>query len=342
MKNMGGTRFGTILERAVAILRRMAVEARRTVPAAKVDAAALRLLPDFLIVGAPRCGTTFMYEYLDQHPQIYMSPIKEPQHFATDLDSGSYLDSLSFMRDRQTYMALFDGARADQLTGEASTWHLYSKDAARNIKAANPEARIIIMLRDPVEMLYSLHGRRHYGGSEDLADFGEALAAEEDRKHGRRISPKARNVTALFYRDVGRYHDQVKRYLDVFGRDRVQIIIFEDFRADPAAAYRQTLDFLGVDTGFEPDFNVVNASAARRSWRLQQLLLSPHVIRAARIVFPRRVRPYVGRIWDSINTRDEKRSPLDPRVAASLREELEPDVQRLGALIGRDLTAVWS
>ena len=265
-------------------------------PEARLDTPAqtTRPLPDFLIVGAPRCGTTFMYEYLDQHPQIYMSPVKEPQHFATDLDSGSYLDLLSFMRGRQTYRALFDGAKPDQLTGEASTWHLYSKAAAKNIKAANPDARIIIMLRDPVEMLYSLHGRRHYGGSEDLADFAQALAAEADRKQGRHISPKARNVTALFYRDVGRYHDQVKRYLDVFGRDRVHIIIFEDFRADPAGAYRETLEFLGVDPTFEPNFNVVNASAARRSWRLQQLLLSPHVIRAARIVFPRRVRPYVG------------------------------------------------
>jgi hypothetical protein len=320
----------------------MAVQARPKAGSSQPNASSTRLHPDFLIVGAPRCGTTFMYEYLAQHPQIYMSPIKEPQHFATDLDSGNYLDSLSFMRDRATYLALFDNARPDQLTGEASTWHLYSKAAAANIKAANPEARIIIMLRDPVEMLYSLHGRRHYGGSEDLADFAEALAAEDDRKHGRRISPKARNVSALFYRDVGSYHDQVKRYLDVFGRDRVHVIIFEDFRADPARAYRETLEFLGVDPTFEPNFNVVNASAARRSWRLQQLLLSPHVIRAARIVFPPRVRPYVGRMWDAINTRDEKRAPLDPRVAASLRAELRPDVQRLGALIGRDLTKVWS
>src|SRR4029078_4797978 len=107
---MGRTRFGNILERAVAILRSMAVEARPDPSPAEGDASAVRLLPDFLIVGAPRCGTTFMYEYLDQHPQIYMSPIKEPQHFATDLDSGSYLDSLSFMRDRQAYRSLLHRA----------------------------------------------------------------------------------------------------------------------------------------------------------------------------------------------------------------------------------------
>ena len=297
--------------------------------------------PDFLIVGAPRCGTTFMYRYLNEHPQIYMSPTKEPQHFATDLDSGSYLDSVSFLRDGDAYKALFAGARADQLAGEASTWHLYSQEAAANIKVANPDARIIIMLRDPVEMLYSLHGRRLYGGSEDLRSFADALDAEADRRQGRRIPPRARNVQALLYRDVGRYSEQVKRYLDLFGPDRVHIVVFEDFRADPAGAYRRTLEFLGVDPDFRAGFGAVNEGAARRSWRLQQLLLSPRVIRFARFVFPAPVRPLVGRVWDAINSREQRRSPLDPVVAARLRAELRPDVDRLGLLIGRDLTEIW-
>ena len=162
-----------------------------------------RNAPDFVIPGAPRSGTTFMFEYLDQHPGIHMSSIKEPNHFATDLDSGSYMDSVSFLRDRDRYRRLYDGATSDQLTGEASTWYLYSHDAAANIKANNPATRAIAMLREPVAMLHSLHLRRIYGGSEDLKSFEEALAAEADRREGRRIPPKARNVKALFYRDVG-------------------------------------------------------------------------------------------------------------------------------------------
>jgi hypothetical protein len=298
--------------------------------------------PDFFIVGAPRCGTTFMYEYLNQNPQIYMSPVKEPQHFATDLDSGSYLDSLTFLRDRNKYLALFEAARPDQLTGEASTWYLYSEDAAANIKAANPDARIIIMLRDPVEMLYSLHGRRLYGGSEDLARFEEALAAEADRKNGRRIPPRARNVKALYYRDVGRYSGQVERYLERFGSSAVHIVIFEEFRADPATAYRGVLEFLGVDASFIPEIRVVNAGAARRSWRLQQVLLAPRVIRIARVAFPPPLRPLVGRIWDAINSRAQPRPPLDRTTAALLRSELRPDMVRLGEIIGRDVTAIWT
>jgi Sulfotransferase family len=297
--------------------------------------------PDFFIAGAPRSGTTFMFEYLGQHPGVFAPERKEPQHFATDLDSGSYLDSLTFVRDTDEYLGLFAGARADQLTGEGSTWYLYSSDAAANIKRANPDARIIAMLRHPVEMLYSLHGRRFYAGSEDLPDFADALDAESDRRAGRRIPPRARNVKALFYRDVGKYGEQLERYFDTFGRDRVHVVIFDDFTADPAAAYRGVVEFLGLDRSFEPDFKVVNEAATRRSPRLQRMLLAPPVVRVARAVIPVGLRPRVGRAWDRLTTRKERRPPLDPQVASALRDDLLPDVQRLSGLLGRDMTKVW-
>ena len=229
----------------------------------------LRPPPDFVIPGAPRTGTTFMHEYLDQHPSIYMSPVKEPNHFATDLDSGGYLDSLTFMRDREKYLALFAGAAADQLTGEASTWYLLSKDAAKNLKANNPATKIIAMLREPVAMLHSLHLRRIYGGSEDIKNFEQALAAEPDRREGKRIPAKARNVKALQYHDVGRYSEQLERYLDAFSPDQVHVVIFEEFRKDPAEAYRGVLKFLGVDPLIHPDLR------SRQRWAGAALATDP-------------------------------------------------------------------
>jgi len=297
--------------------------------------------PDFVIPGAPRSGTTFLFEYLDQHPQIYMSPVKEPNFFATDLDSGSYLDSVTFLRDRDRYLALYAGATPTQLTGEASTWYLFSQDAAANIRAANPAAKAVIMLREPVAMLRSLHLRRVYGGSEDIKDFGAALAAEADRRHGRLISPKARNVKALQYHQVGSYAAQVERYLETFGPAQVKVLIFEEFRANPQIAYRSVLQFLGVDAAFQPDFQVVNASASRRSWRLQQALLSPPVIKTARAVIPNSMKPWVGRTWDRINSRSDAPPPLAADVAARLRDDLQPDIDRLARVIGRDLNRVW-
>jgi hypothetical protein len=282
-----------------------------------------------------------MHEYLNQHPQLFMSPIKEPNYFATDLDSGSYMDSVTFMRDRDKYLELYAGATPDQLTGEASTWYLISRDAARNIHDWNPDTKIVAMLRDPVKMLHSLHLRRQYGGSEDIESFAEALAAEEDRRNGRRIPTQARNVKAFQYRDVGRYATQIERYIDVFGRDRVLVVIFEEFQADPATAYRSVLEFLGVDPDFQPDFEVVNAGMSRRSPRIQKMLLRPSVIRTARAVVPDRLKPAVGRTWDRLNSRGKQPAKLDPAVAKSLRMDLQPDIDRLAEVIGRDLNSLW-
>lgn len=297
--------------------------------------------PDFFIVGAPRCGTTFMYEYLRQHPQVFMPNRKEPGFFSTDLDSGSYLDSLSFMRDEAEYLELFRAARPGQRIGEASTWYLYSVEAAGNIARFDPQANILIMLRDPVDMLYSLHGRRVFGGSENLG-FSDALVAEEDRRLGLRIPPRARNIKGLYYHDVGRYSAQVERYLSHFGPAQVKVLIFEEFRDDPASTYRETLQFLGLDPWFRPDFQVVNASATRRAWWLQQMLLSPTLVRLARAAIPAALRPRVGPLIDRVNSKITEREPLDPALRLRLREEFHSDVVRLSHLLGRDFTKVWS
>ena len=297
--------------------------------------------PDFFIVGAPRSGTTAMFDYLAAHPQVFAASVKEPQFFAKDLDSGSYLESVTFMRDKDRYLAMFAEARPDQLAGEGSTWYMYSKVAATGIKQANPDARIIAMVRNPVQMLHSLHGRRLYAGSEDIPSFADALAAEPDRREGRRIPAKARNPKALLYREVGKFGEQLERYFDTFGADRVHVIVFDDFIADPAAEYHKVVRFLGIDDSFEPEFGVVNAGAARRSQRIQRLLLSKPVVRTAQLVIPRRARPLIGRTWDRINSRSEKREPLAPQVAAQLRAELLPDIVKTGELIGRDLASLW-
>jgi hypothetical protein len=282
-----------------------------------------------------------MFDYLGEHPSIYVPHRKEPQHFATDLDSGGFYETLTFVRDRDEYLGLFAAARPDQIVGEGSTWYLYSKVAAAAIREANPAARIIAMLRHPVHMLHSLHGRRYFAGSEDIPRFEDALAAESDRRVGRRMPPRVRNPKALLYREVGRYGEQLERYFALFGRDQVHVVLFDDFLADTPGTYRLVLDFLNVDPAFVPTFRVINASVGRRSQRVHQLLLAPPVVRFARAVVPLSLRPRVGLLWDRISSRPERRAPLDPAVAASLRAELLPDIEQTGALIGRDLAALW-
>ncbi|MFQ5518600.1 MAG: sulfotransferase, partial [Mariprofundus sp.] len=135
------------------------------------------LKPDFFIVGAPKCGTTAMYTYLQAHPDIFMSEVKEPYYFCSDLGFHRF-------RNEQEYLKLFSVASPQQRIGEASTWYLYSSQAAAAIHAFNTDARIIVMLRNPVDMMYSLYSHFLYIGSEETDSFEAALAAEEERKHG--------------------------------------------------------------------------------------------------------------------------------------------------------------
>lgn len=292
--------------------------------------------PDFFIVGAPRCGTTAMYSYLRQHPQIFMPEHKEPMYFGADL---SQLHERLSKRD---YLALFDGAKPGQRIGEATTWYLYSRSAAQEIREFQPDARIIVMLRNPVEVMYSLHRELLFYRGEVIEDFEEALAAEEVRKQGRRIGPGRRNE-ALFYRDAVQFATQLERYFDVFGRDRVKVVIYDDFITDTGAAYRDVLQFLGVDDSFAPAFVRVNESKVPRNRGLQALIVRPPAPFDRLVPMFRRFE-VAHRLRSAIltaNGRTERRPQMDGALRARLTEEFRPEVERLGRLVGRDLSA-WT
>ncbi|HEV7200455.1 MAG TPA: sulfotransferase [Candidatus Limnocylindria bacterium] len=289
--------------------------------------------PDFFIVGAPRCGTTAMYEYLRRHPEIFMPEHKEPMYFGADLAS------IHGRLTEADYLRLFRPATTGQRIGEASTWYLYSTDAPREISAFSPEAQIIIMLRNPVDVMYSLHGEVVFYGGEEIEDFEEALAAEPDRREGRRLGP-TRRPEALFYRDTVRFADQVERYLDEFGSERVQILLFDDFVRDPAAAYLEVLRFLGVDETFRPSFERVNESKRPVNSTFQSFVVRPPGPVARLIPLLRRA-PLAHQLRAAVlsaNSRSYERPPLAEPLRQRLTAELAPEVERLGELIGRDLS----
>ncbi len=293
--------------------------------------------PDFFIVGAPKCGTTAMYNYLRQHPDIFMPDRKEPHFFGSDLYSPWYI------RDINTYLSLFKDVKDKKRVGEASVWYLYSKRAAYEIKEFNPDAQIIIMLRNPVDMMYSLHAQRVYNGSEDILDFEEALNAEEERKKGLRMPPHPGLVCAMFYREAARFTEQVKRYLDVFGRENVHIIIYDDFKNNTATVYKETLRFLGVDEDFTPDLKVINPSKIVISGFLRDFLqMPPDFARLlVKIFIPfRGVRQRIIERLKRWNTVYKPRPPMNPELRKRLILEFEPEISELGRLIGRDLS-MW-
>lgn len=299
--------------------------------------------PDVFIVGAPKCGTSAMHQYLAAHPDIYMAK-KEMHTFGRDLRFGPQF----YRRNVQEYLAEFDARNGQRRAGEASVWYLYSTLAAAEIHTFNPEARIIILLREPAEMLYSLYYQFRFDGNEQLPTFEEALAAEQERRAGQSMTRQTYFRQGLVYHDAARYTEQVRRYFDVFGRERVHVIIYDDLAADVRGTYCRTLDFLGVDsTRIETDFQVINGNKSIKHSALRGVLNDP-LVRSTAVAIGRRLpRPIFAalhdlerRLW-KLNSRSEKRPALAPEVRAQLQREFAPEVERLSELLGRDLTH-WS
>jgi len=293
--------------------------------------------PDLFIVGAFKAGSTAMYEYLRVHPQVFMSVPKEPMYFGADLTPR-------YRRmTEEEYLALFKGAADSQRAGEASPWYLYSTAAPLEILDFSPSAQAIVLLRNPVDVMYAQHSQLVFNQREDILDFGTALAAEEDRRAGRRVPVDALRPEALYYRHSVRFADQLRHWFDAFGRDRIHVIVFDDLVADPRAVYRQALVFLGVDSDYEVDLSVYNPNRRARSGRMQRLIFAPP--RPLRALFGKlRSLPVAHRLRDrlvSANSRKAARAEMDPDLRRSLTSEFAPQVADLGALIGRDLSA-WS
>jgi hypothetical protein len=305
-------------------------------------------LPDLFIAGAPKCGTTSLYEWLRGHPEIFMARFKEPCYFARDLaleTSGYYL---RYGLDRDRYLALFADAGGAKRVGEASTRYLYSRDAPRLIVDDIRDPRVVVMLRNPVDMIASLHAHKLAGGTEDLEDLGQALAAEEDRRHGRRI-PRDSNPLLSTYRDRALFGEQLARWFDLVGRERVHVLILEDVSRDPVMHFQGLLEFLGVDPTYRPPaFANYNPAHGSQTKLFGAIARSRPVQLAVWRALPRalgeeRTLELTRRIVQSRLFR--RRSTSKPGVPIDLRRQLEaelaPDVERLSNLLDYDLKQRW-
>jgi hypothetical protein len=295
-------------------------------------------VPNLYILGAPKCGTTALCTYLRRHPDIFMPP-KEMHYFGSDLVFRN-----KPRITRQDYLSRYEAAGGERYRGDSAIWYLYSEQAAVEIAEARPDARCLALLRRPDDMVDSLHSEFLYQGDEDLPDLGAALEAEEDRRHGDRIPDSCDVPWALQYRRVARYADQVARYLAVFPRGQLHIVLFDDLEADTAGEYRGILRFLGVDDTFQPEFAVVNSNKTVRSPGFRQLLRHPpspvrRLVRAT--VRDQRVRRALGQRLVDLNTDVVPRARLDPSVRTLLMAAYADQVDRLAELIGRDLSA-WT
>lgn len=301
-------------------------------------------MPNFLIVGAQKAGTTALYQYLRQHPEVFMSPIKEPHFFAfeeKDLDFRGPRDreTLGHMvvRDERAYRDLFAGAAGEKARGEASAMYLYMEEAVRGIGRHAPDAKLVAVLRSPAERAYSgfLHMVRD--GREPIPDFERALAAEEERIRG--------NWSPIWhYRRMGFYHGQISRYREAFGPERLRVYLYEDLEKNPEGVLRDIHEFIGVDPSFVPDvssrYNVSGVPKSKRLHAVHRFLLRPNPVKAAFKPFlPKKLRRRM--VEGSLNTlrnRNLVKPPFPEEVRRGLIEGYAEDIQKLEILIGRDLS----
>lgn len=291
--------------------------------------------PNFFIVGAPKCGTTAMYSYLSQHPDIFMPEIKEPHFFGSDLYAPY------FIRNKEKYLSIFAEAKNEKRVGEASVWSLYSKCAADEIKALYPDASIVIMLRNPVDMIYSYHSQRLYNCTEDITDFQSALEAETQRKQNLLLPEFPYPIHGLFYREIAKYTDQVERFLKVFAHQQVKIIIFDDFKADTKQSYKELLQFLEVDDSFQPVIEIVNPNKLPRSTKFKKLIKQPPLplqILVRTLLPSKNLRNKLRMEVFNYNLKYTSRPSMDSQLRQQLQEEFAEDIKRLSDLLGRDLT----
>lgn len=213
--------------------------------------------PNFFICGAARCGTTSLWEYLRQHPDIYMPPVMEHKE-------PSFFCDLYGFNEWHHYLYLFHTAGARKRVGEASTPYLTSPESAGRIKAAIPEAKLIISLRNPVVRAYSLYKWMHHNGYEKIPTFPQALEAEDAWRMENDDFKKnnGQYYYNFLYYHSGLFFQQVKRYFDTFGRQQVHVVIFEEFVKTPGEHVRDIFAFLEADPEFAPQIAVHNPSAS--------------------------------------------------------------------------------
>lgn len=295
--------------------------------------------PNFLLIGTAKAGTTALYEFLRQHPSIFMThPVKEPKFFAYE---GGVPEYTSFPKswkragdvvtDAHEYLSLFDDAGHFPARGEASTLYLYHREAPERIRAFHPDMRMFAILRQPADRAFSHHLMLRASGVEPLT-FEDALRQEPVRI--------ANNWAPTFhYAACGRYHEQLTRYLAIFPKEQLKIFLYEDFLSDPRSVIRDVCEFLSVDPEFDPDFSARHNVTVTPKNALAEKAAA--ILRPAgtqlRGIIPAGLHKSATALAKRLVMKRPQKISMETREA--LTATFAEDIRKLQDLVGRDLTS---
>lgn len=310
-----------------------------------------RRVPDFFIVGHQKCGTTALYMMLQNHPQIFMPKEKEPRFFVEELRpkprNGMKTKRPATLDD---YLSLFDQAGPDQRAGEASPQYLRYEEVPAAIAAVQPDARIIILLREPASFLRSLHGQLLHNRVETEKDFQKAMALEDARRRGERLPRGCRRQAWLLYSDHVRYTEQLRHFHASFSPEQVLVLIYEDYRRDNDGVVREVLRFLDVDDSVPVEQvatkplkdvriqRLHHLAGALREARRNPAAANP-AVHALNALIPGPVREALSSPWRRLIYR--RRAEPSEAFMLELRRRFKPEVEAASEYLGRDLVALW-
>ncbi|MDJ0727079.1 MAG: sulfotransferase [Prochloraceae cyanobacterium] len=291
-----------------------------------------QILPNFLIIGAAKAGTTALHTYLNQHPQIYMTPRKETNFFALEGETIDFkgpgdeaINDFS-ITTLDAYQAEFKGVTNEIAIGEACPLYLYNSKTAAKIYQYNPEIKIIVILRNPSDRAYANFLHLIRDDREPFQDFAKALQAESQRI-------KQNWEWFWHYIQLGYYGKQLQQYYDLFERDRIKIYLYDDFRNNSLSVVQNIFNFLKVKDDFVPDMNIrPNKSGMPKNQFLHRMLTKPNPIKTAlKPLFPPLLR-------QKIQHQNLAKPELTQEIKQELIELYREDILHCQDLIQRDLS----
>lgn len=309
--------------------------------------------PNFFVIGAAKCGTTTLYDFLEHHPEVYMSPIKEPHHFSKDIIKENFSDEYKhylktrnvnleeylktdfsrkiwewYIDDFNQYLQLFKKVSNEKAIGEISNGYLFSSVAAKEIKAQYPDAKIVMILRNPIERAYSHYLANVRDGRTTLSFKEELIADAQKSNKGWCISH--------CYTEMGLYYDQVKRFTDVFDKDQIKIYLNDDLKKNAEAVAKDLFTFLGVNTKVDIDFHKKqNEARLPKSAGFMKFITQTGLKRKIFRSMPKSIQDKVKPLF----FKEGKIPKMSEEDKKWLMVQFREDINKTQNLIGRDLSS---
>lgn len=294
----------------------------------------MEIIPNLFIVGAPKCGTTALSEYLRAHPEVFFSSPKEPHFFNTDFSTRHTYDT-------EKYLECFKNYSGQKIIAEGSVFYLYSKEAIPNILKINPEAKFIVMVRDPIEIAHAWHSQAIKNGSETVGDFEKAWSLIKKRKNGKSIPPFTHRIEQLMYSEIGKIGTQINRASSLIKKGNLLILEYNTFFSSIESSYSKVLDFLKIDPNQRPEnFEKINTNKSYKNLLLKNV--TENLTKRFKKIF--KLKSNYGLYSKTIgkwNQIEQQRKPLRSEFEHQLRKYFIKEVLEVNKYVEEDLLKIW-